>query len=47
MSQLNAHQVKRIFTLIHFAIHLKLTQHCESTLLQEKLKKTKALKEPQ
>ena len=24
--------------LIHFAVHLKLTQHCKSTLLQYKIK---------
>ena len=26
---------------IHFVVHLKLTQHCESTILQSKLKKKK------
>ena len=25
--------------LIHFAVHLKQTQHCKSTIIQDKLKK--------
>ena len=29
--------------LIHFAVHLKLTQHCKSTILQEKFKKKNKL----
>ena len=30
--------------LIHFAVHLKLTQHCKSTILQLKMKKEKCQK---
>ena len=29
--------------LIYFAVHLKVTQHCKSTILQLKLKKKKKL----